>query len=80
LIEYGEGDDATLYLWRPDLKRLIANAGAPGWIRVTGPVPVALSPSGDYYRYDAESNAWVRWESERTVSLPRHAFRGMYKK
>lgn len=79
LIEYNEGD-AVLYLWRPDRKRLTAAAEAPGDIRVPGPVPVAVSPAGDYYRYDAESDAWLHWESERTVSLPRHSYRGMYKK
>ena len=79
LLEYVEGK-AILYVWKPHLRQLTVNADAPDFIRAVGPAPVAGSPSGYLYRYDAESNEWLRWESERSVSLPLHKSSGMYKK
>ena len=72
--------ETTLFLWRPDSKELTVVSDPPGDLRVAGPVPVVLSPDGEYSKYDEASDRWVRWASERTVSLSRQMSRGMYKK
>jgi len=78
LLEYVEGRP-ILYAWNPELRQLAVNGDAPNFIRAFGPTPVSES-SGYYYRYDAESDEWTRWESVQALSLPLNGSSGMYKK
>jgi hypothetical protein len=82
LLEHIQGDEGIgqiLHLWRPGQKQPKAASKAPGYIYIAGPQPVAVS-EGDYYKYDAESDQWVLWESNPSISLSRQTSSGMYKK